>query len=244
MSTEIDSIISEEWSEMKEAEEKVLPENSNEVEPEQKHSHYNKTQLTPEEQLEKELAKLALVTAHNKNALQEMIMHTQNAENEVGLCLALVRADLKGKRNEPIPRREMINWGIMGQRIFTTLMQLETCQYSKEWLYKYPPSAENLGKILTAMSRQTKPSIRCYHCHEEGHLRRECPYRINKEKTTQTATTEKSTVSGQKLDEASLIEKAKLWPEAPDSNEDKQNRAMLAEQNQIENARVNSNPLL
>ena len=236
--------MSGEWSEMVDEEENSLPEDSHKVEPEQKHSHCNEIQSIHEkERLEEELTKLVLVTAHNKNALQEMAMHTQDADDEIRLCLALVRADLKGKRNEPTPRREILNWGVMGQRILATLMQLEVCQDSVKLPLNYQSIAENLGSIFTLVSRQGKPPIKCHYCKEAGHIKRDCPHRINKEKWMQTAAFKRKTELRQELNEAKLAGKEKLWPEIPDSGEKEQDKTILAEQDRIENARVSHNPL-
>jgi len=122
MSTNVDYIRSKEWSQMVDEEENSLPENDDEVELGQKHSRRNEVQLKHEkEQLEGELAKLVVTTPHNKNALQEMLKHTQDADDEIKLCLTFLRADLKEGRSKPTSRGEMLNWGVMEQRIFTTL---------------------------------------------------------------------------------------------------------------------------
>jgi len=233
MSTNVDYIRSEEWSQMVNEEENSLPENDDEVELEQKHSRNNGAQLKHEkEQLEGELAKLVLITAHNKNALQEMLMHTQDADDEIKLCLALLRADLKGRRSEPTSRGEMLNWGVMEQRIFATLTRLEECQDSAKLKLDYQLMVKNLKEKFTTMSQrkrsQKRRSVRCFHRGKRGHIRRECPHQMNTQKGMQTEMSDEKTVSGQEYNEARMAEEEKQRPEEPESSGEAEKGAMIA----------------
>jgi len=82
--------------------------------------------------------------------------------------------------------------------------------------------AENLKEKFTTMSQRKRSrkrrSVRCFHCRERGHIRRECPHQMNTQKWMQTEMLDEKTESGQEYNEAKMAEEEKQRPEEPESS--------------------------
>jgi len=217
----------------------------------QEHLREKDVQLRQEqERLEAELTQLALVTTESKLSLQDMLLRVQDTDDEIRLGLTLIRAALKRDRNEPMLRGELINWDIMGQRITATLAQLEECQDSLRKNLNYHLKAADLRKLFSTMTltqrgqgkeKAARPPLQCFYCHEEGHIKRECPHRLNKEKWMQTTAFKQKTAlrRQQEADEMAAGEQ-KAWRGV---KEKECTRAMTIGQSLLENAKVRHNPL-
>ena len=152
-------------------------------------AHYGQAK----EKLEEELTRLTLIITENKGLLKNMSTCIQETDDELRLSLTVLRADLKRTNNDSMLREEVINWNAMEQRIITTLAELNECQNKIK--LNYHLNAIYLGKLFKAITqmqmgqeeeRVARPLAKCYYCHEGGHLWRECPHRINKERRMQT----------------------------------------------------------
>jgi len=190
MTSEDDCSTRQDWCD-EEAEESLPTSNQEKVG--QKHeklcgngAHYGQAK----EKLEEELTRLALIITENKGLLENMLTCIQETDDELRLDLTVLRADLKRSNNDSMLREEVINWNVMEQRIITTLTELNECQNKVNHL-----KAIDLGKLFKAITqmrmgqeekRVARPLARCYYCHEGGHLWRECPHRISKERWMQT----------------------------------------------------------
>jgi len=201
-------------------------------------THYGQAK----EQLEEELTRLALVTSENRLLLREMQTRVQEADDELRLALMLLRESLQQNHNDSMLREEVINWEVMKQRIVGTLTDLGECQERVKTM-KFT-NLTQLFRILIQKSKgreKTVPSSKmCYYCLEEGHVKKECPHKKNKEmwKLTQGFKRKAAFRYEQKVDEMRRVNSV---PWTGEGSEDE--NVITAGQNGRDNTRVNYNPL-
>ena len=138
------------------------------------------------EKLEEELTRLALVMSENQCLLRNVLTDMQETDDEVRIVLAIIRTDLEKSGTESLVSGEANKKSEMDQEIMTNLTELVEGQEDIKSKLSDQSQIEDLTKIVEAMAlkqngQERKPSFKCYWCHEEGHLKRNCPRRINRE---------------------------------------------------------------
>jgi len=133
------------------------------------------------EKLGEELTRLVLIMLESQWLLREVLECMQETDNALRPVLELIRNDLENSTES----LEMNKKSEMEEEIMTNLTELVEGQEEIKSRLSEQSQIEDLTKIVETMALQKndqerKPSLRCYWCHEEGHLKRNCPQRISR----------------------------------------------------------------
>ena len=207
------------------------------------------------------LERLALVMADYRYMLQNMMTQVQKMDNEFRPVIALIRTDLEKSSTESEISGEANKKSKMEQELMTHLTELVEGQKEIKAKIGKQSQIEDLTKIVEKMTleqndQERKPVLRCYYCHKEGHLKRNCLQRINRRWTQpqvfrqysqginerwQSRPFKQSIASQHKHNADEIYEGISMsWPvkESNDVN------GSTAGQNSRDNARVSHNPLV
>jgi len=137
------------------------------------------------EKLEEELTRLALVMTENQCLLRKLLKDMQDADDELRLVLAIIRADLEKSNSESLFSGGVNKRSEMEQEIMINLTDLAEGQEEIKSKLSDQSQIEDLTKIVEAMAlkqndQERKPVLRCYWCHKESHFKRNCLQRINR----------------------------------------------------------------
>jgi len=192
MSSNGDCSLRQDWCEEGNDEESLSSNNQGRVGHKHECFHGNGTHSGQvRDKLEEELARLILVTTENKCLLQDMLTCIQETDDELKLILKLIRADLEKSSTESVPSEEVKRWNEMEQRIIINLTELVEGQGLINAKLDHNSKIAELTKLLEKMTlkqfdqekeKAIKPPLRCYWCHEEGHMKRNCLQRHNRER--------------------------------------------------------------
>jgi len=145
-------------------------------------AHYDKAK----EKLEEKLTRLVLVTDEYKGLLQEMAIKSKETDEELGLVIKLIRAELESSI-KPEPTKEARTRTEMEYIIMANLTELAEGQEEIKSTLNRNSKTEGLTKgfekvTLTQRDQENvvRPPLRCYWCHEEGHMKRNCPQRVRR----------------------------------------------------------------
>jgi len=199
------------------------------------------------DQLEEELARLALVMTENKHLVQDTLTCIQETDEELKMNLTILRAHLKRSNDAKMPQEEVINWEAMEQRIIAALTGLERCQEK----FKLKPhfNVADLRELFRARPQMKMGKVKetktilartCYYCYEKGHHRDKCPHLYNRNQWMQTPAFKQKMAFRQKHNRNEMHETTSMsWPvkESNDVN------GITAGQNGRDNTRVSYNPL-
>jgi len=177
------------WCDSVESKERWSTEDKQRMEQEQEHRYGDEVHSNQEKrQWGEVLERLALVMADYSYMLQNMMTYVQEIDNELRPVLVSIRTDLEKSGTESLFLEETNKKGKMEQKIIVKLTGLVEGQEEIKSKLSKQSQIEDLTKIAETMTlkqndQERKPSLRCYWCHEEGHLKRNCPQRINRRRT-------------------------------------------------------------
>ena len=189
MSSNGDCSLRKDWCEEVDDEESLSSNNQERVGHKHDCFHGNGTHVGQvKDKLEEELTRLTLVITENKRLLQDMLTSIQETDEELRLVLGLIRTDLEQSSTESEVSGEANKKSKMEQEIMTHLTELVEGQEEIKSKLSEQSQIEDLTKIVETMTleqndQERKSVLRCYYCHEEGHLKRNCPQRINRRRT-------------------------------------------------------------
>jgi len=144
-----------------------------------KGTHYDQAK----EKLEEKLTRLVLVTTEYKWLLQEMMIKSKETDDEVGLVVKSIRTELEKGSTKPELTKEEKTRTEMEHIIMANLTELAEGQEEIKSTLKIGGLTKCFEKVtLTQRDQENeiKPPLRCYWCHEEGHMKRNCLQRIQR----------------------------------------------------------------
>jgi len=182
----------QEWSDLVENEERWPAETKKKMGSEQEYFCENKAHSSQgKTQLEETLQRLTSVMAEYRYVMNNVMTYAQETDDELRLVLKLIKANLEENRTESVLTKEEKERGKMEQRIMANLKELAQGQEAIKSELNHQSKAAEMTKFFEIMTlkrdqekeKVVKPPLRCYWCHEEGHMKRNCPSRINRNRS-------------------------------------------------------------
>jgi len=182
----------QDWYDLEKNEERWLTKSKQRMENLQEHLDGDEVHSRQENrQLKETLMTLTSIMAEYRYSLQDMMTNIQEISNEVRLNLELIRTDLEKSSNESVFSEEVNKKSEAEQKIMANLTELVEGQEIIKSKLNDHSQIEEVTKLVKKMEikqqdAETRKPLRCYWCHEEGHMKRNCPRRANRQKWMQT----------------------------------------------------------
>jgi len=172
----------QEWCDLVEDEERWTAETKKKMGQEQEYFCENKAHSSQGKmQLEETLQRLTSVMAEYRYVMNNVMAYAQETDDELRLVLKLIKANLEENSTESVLSEEAKKQKSRDE-LELERKKRQAAEMQCEILINMFETQVHVGQA--ARERIViKPPVRCYWCHEEGHMKRNCPSRINRNRS-------------------------------------------------------------